>query len=221
MTFENDDLIAQLAASGRLDAAGSRVPVPLRDLPEHLRPFAQIADELQNVGRHAGAPPLEEDRAARLLGLVPSADKRLDGRQLRAQRQRCRRTVSDIANDLRQRGWEFTPADIMRWENSDAIDVPPVVIDSLATLLATSADELAMREPAVKDDVSVQLRGSARFASLATRWARVQKVTIQEARAALESRALSTVHRGARTDVDDTLASMEALVRALEKRAGL
>jgi hypothetical protein len=219
MTTDNDDLINRLMATGRLDPRHAFAPVPLPDLPTDIRPFAAIVDELQNVGQYAGAPALEDDPAAKLLGLVPTPTKRLDGRLLRRQRQRFQRTVSEIAAELSRRGWSFTAADVMRWETTDAADVPPVVIDSLASLLGAAAEQLiSVSAPAEQDDLVQQLRRHPRFSALVERWAQLRHITVPEARTALERRALSTVHRGARTDVDDTLSSIEALVRALENR---
>lgn len=221
MTTDNDDLVTRLMATGRLNRDDGSAPVPLPELSADLRPFAAIVDELQNLARYAGAPALEDDRAAKLLGLVPSPEKRLDGRLLSAQRQRRQRTVSDVATELNRRGWTFTPADVMRWEITNAAEVPPVVITALAALLKTSAEQLiSASAPAEQDDLVQQLHRSPRFASLVTRWARLRHMTVPEARGALERRALSTVHRGARTDVEDTLSSIEALISALESREG-
>jgi len=222
MTTDNDDLISRLMATGRLGPRHAHAPVPLPNLPADIRPFAAIVDELQNVGQYAGAPALEDDSAAKLLGLVPSPTKRLDGRLLRRQRQRRQRTVSDIAAELSRRGWSITPADVMRWETTEAADVPPVVIDSLASILNTAAEQLIdVSAPAEDANLVQQLRRHPRFRALVERWAQLRHITVQEARTALERRALGTVHRGSRTDVDDTLSSIEALVRALENRSGL
>lgn len=218
MTADSDDLVERLKASGRLSPSVNRHLVPLSDLPPELRPYAQIVDELTAVAQYSGAPRLEDDRAARLLGLVPSADRRLNGGQLRMQRQRRKQTVGQIAKGLRQRGWSFTPADVMRWENSEAADVPPIVIESLASLLGAAADDLTLRKASADNDLVAQLRSSVRFSTIVDRWARLRKMTVDDARAALESRVLSTVHRGSKTNIDDTLASLETLVSALEKR---
>jgi hypothetical protein len=220
MTHADDDLITQLQASGRLNPDATQPPVPLSSVSPQLRPYARIVDELSDARRQAGAPRLEDDPAARLLGLVPTPDLRLNGKLLRLQRQRQHRTVGFVADRLREQGWKFTAADIMRWENTSAADVPPIIVESLAALLGTAPAALTSERTSSEPDIAAQLRTSNRFSDLVDRWARLRRLSAHDARSALESRVLSTVHRGTRTDVDDTLASLEAFITALEKRDG-
>ena len=93
-----------------------------------------------------GAPPLAEDPVAAMLGLIPDRECRLDSKALAQARKRARLTVSEFAERLRERGWEFQKADVFRWETRFASDVAPAVVQAIAHILNRPVEK-AYRRP--------------------------------------------------------------------------
>ncbi|MDG4668619.1 hypothetical protein [Mycobacterium sp. 236(2023)] len=164
-----------------------------------------------------GAPPLADDPAAAVLGLVPDEECSLDSKALALARRRSGLTASELAEQLRGRGWEFQVADVFRWETRSAIDVPPAVIQAVADVLGESVDRLVGPRPGMANhDVLASIRSHPMFQQLVERWAVVQRVSSSVAAAALETRVMATVHRGERPDTEQLLSSLETLVSAVE-----
>ncbi|WBP93196.1 hypothetical protein O6072_18455 [Mycolicibacterium neoaurum] len=168
-----------------------------------------------------GAPPLADDPAAAVLGLVPDEACSLDSKALALARRRSGLTASGLAQRLRARGWELQTGDVFRWETRSAIDVPPAVIQAVADVLNESVDRLvAPRGRVANHDVLVSIRRHPMFEQLVERWAQVQHVSSSVAAAALETRVMATVHRGERPDAEQLMRSLEALVRTVEQSSG-
>lgn len=163
-------------------------------------------------------PALEDDRVAKMLGLVPDRGRSLDSSALSRARKRAGLTVGAVAARLRDRGWQFSTDDVFRWEVRSAVDVPPAVIKALADVLGTQVDRLISVSSSGSLPESVgAVRAHPRFVELTARWAAARQVSVSDAAAALEGRLLSTVHRGDHPDVEQLLRSLEVLVAAVEE----
>ncbi|WP_431246919.1 hypothetical protein [Leifsonia xyli] len=164
-----------------------------------------------------GAPPLAEDPVAAMLGLVPDPDIALDGRALTAARKRARLTVSALAQKLSGRGWAVSSKDVFAWESDRSSPQTPALINAVAEETGADADRLRRR--VAEDPERAKLAAivsSAAFKGLAERWARLQGTTLALASSALESRMLIAVHRGGAPEETVLLASLEAMVSAVE-----
>lgn len=165
-----------------------------------------------------GAPALEDDPVAAMLGLVPDSECRLDSAALSRARKRARLNVSDVAARLRQRGWEIDKSDVFRWETRTAMDVPPAVVQAIADILSTPVDNLiSSSAPDSLPDHLAAVRRHPRFEQLVSRWAQARRVSTAVAAATLESRMLATVHRGEHPDTEQLLRSLDALVASVER----
>lgn len=163
-----------------------------------------------------GAPPLAEDPVAALLGLVPERQCSLDPRGLKQARKRAGLTVSDLADRLRQRGWEVDKNDVFRWETRSAADVAPSVIEAMSRILDWPVERMILTSPVINDELA-EVRRQPAFNRLVDRWALVQRISRDAAAAALESRLLATVHRGQRPDPTQLLRLLEELVVSVEE----
>lgn len=180
--------------------------------------MTEVADLLR-VAAH-GAPPLEQDPIAAMLGLVPDAGCRLDSRRLVAARKKTGIRASELAQRLQARGWTYTTSEIFRWETQPAslMSIPPAVVQAIAATLEVTVDSLLDTSAhEVGDARIVAVKHDSRFAELAARWARAQRISIEAAIASLDTRMLATVHRGDKPDPDQLLASLDALITAVEK----
>lgn len=165
-----------------------------------------------------GAPTLDDDPVAAVLGLVPDPECRLDSAALSRTRKRAGLTVSDVAQRLRERGWEFEKGDVFRWETRTAVDVPPAVVQAIADILSTPVDGLIAASSSLSaPDHLAAVRRHPLFEQLVDRWARVQRVSPAVALATLDSRMLATVHRGEQPDAEQLLRSLDALVTSVER----
>jgi transcriptional regulator with XRE-family HTH domain len=167
-----------------------------------------------------GAPALEDDPIAAMLGLVPDSQCRLSRGALASERKKQRLTVDDLANRLSRRGWDVSQRDVFQWETRSTEQVPPALVQAIAEILRTDVSRIidTGRAPA-QDSLVTRLRGNETFRDLAQRWATIRRVSLEVALASLEQRALATVHRGSEPDVQQLLGSLEALVSALEDNA--
>ncbi|MBO0596335.1 hypothetical protein I2485_03955 [Nesterenkonia sp. E16_7] len=183
---------------------------------DQLMTLADTADMLWLSAQ--GAPPLENDPVAALLGLVPNQSCAIDSTALSRVRKRSRMTVSDVAKRLQERGWEFSKSDVLRWEMRTAADVPPAVGQALADILGTEVESLI--STASPDTFAPQIAAVRRhplFENLVNRWAEAMHVSRTVAASALEGRMLTTVHRGERPDTEQLVSSLEALVTSIER----
>lgn len=165
-----------------------------------------------------GAPPLDEDPVAAMLGLLPDPHVALDSKALARQRKRARLTVSDLAERLSERGWNVQASDVFRWESRSAPDVPPALIQAIAAVLHASPDLISALQPA--EDQFSAVRNTARFQDLVSRWMTALGLSRSMALAALESRMVATVHRGEEPDPEQLLAALDILVSAVEESRG-
>lgn len=214
MNQNRDDQLADLITAR---AVNPDMPPPPWVTPAEWAEVAQLAAleiELRSGARTA--PPLEEDRTAALLGLIPDSQTRLSRTALKRVRKGAGLTVGDLATRLTARGWDVTQADVFRWENQGDPDLPPALIESISIVLRTSAVTLTEAryvsgEPVVDIDAPAYRR-------LADRLAEALGVTVELAAARLRTAAATAVHRGDRPQDDQLLATLEAYVRAAERR---
>jgi hypothetical protein len=165
-----------------------------------------------------GAPPLDEDPVAAMLGLVTDPHVALDSKALARQRKRARFTVSDLAARLSERGWNVQASDVFRWESRSAPDVPPALIQAIAAVLHASPELISSLKPA--EDQFSAVRNTAQFQDLVGRWMKALGLSRSMALAALESRMVATVHRGEEPAPEQLLAALDILVSAVEESRG-
>lgn len=183
---------------------------------EELMSLADASDALWLSAQ--GAPPLADDPVAAILGLIPDRECSLDSKALTRARKRAGLKVSDVAARLRTRGWTTQDADVFRWENRSAADVTPAVVQAIAEILGTPLESLILKpESDTNGSLFAEIRQHPLFEQLVSRWARARNVPRAVAIAALESRMVATVHRGADPDADQLLLSLDALVTAFER----
>lgn len=219
-TEDRDDLLARLIEEPReRERLLRNAELSNQERQDNIEGLLATADAVW-LSAH-GAPNLEDDPVAAMLGLVPDAECRLESKALSRARKRARMKVGDVANRLRQRGWDVQGSDVFRWETRAAQDVPPALVQSLAEILETSVDALVAAPSSTTGSVQLAaVKGSALFDQLVDRWARVQRVSRAVATASLESRMLATVHRGEHPDEEQLLHSLEALVASVEEATG-
>lgn len=220
MTFDHlDPLVTRL-----LDMPTADRDRRLRDAgldEDETRYVYEVLSAADAVAVAAYEPPaLEDDPVAAMLGLLPDPECRLSPQALARERRNAGLDLSQLAAKLSDLGWTYKSADLFRWETRSADDVPPAVINAIAHLFATTTERLtttatAKSSPSSAVDIIVN---SELFHQLAERWARAVDISVAAARAALKSRSLSTVHRGDEPDPDQLLATLEALVTAVESR---
>ena len=212
---DRDRLISELVEAGTEgEEALPTVGVPLdRSRAEQL---ADVADLLWQAAQ--GAPPLEEDPVAAMLGLVPDPDFTLDRNALTRARKNAGLKIGQVSDRLRERGWDVGRNDVFRWENQTAVDVPPALIQALAATLRVEPQRLIATEIAPEHSgVYAAVRRSPVFQSLVERWARATNTPFAIASSSLEARMLATVHRGSIPDAEQLLGSLEGLVVAVEQ----
>jgi len=161
-----------------------------------------------------GAPPLEEDPVAAMLGLVPDRECSLDPRSFTRARQRARIAPSTLAQRLKLRGWDHSTADVVRWQSA-AADVPPALVQAIAEELTVAVDAL-IQPPGAATDRFDAIRQAPAFEDIVARWARVRHIALAVARAELDSRMAATVYRGQLPDTEQVLSALDTLVRTVE-----
>jgi hypothetical protein len=199
--------------------------------PERDRRLAELHDEERSAFERLvklddlvwesahGAPPLQADPVAAMLGLVPDQSFRLDSAAFTQWCSRKGLKPTKLAERLRKRGWEVEAADVFRWRTSVASDVSPALIRAIAEEIGTSPDNL-VAAPAVKqsalDTVADVVSATKRFSDLVQRFALAQRISPAMAQTVLRTRMLSSAQRGREPEAEQMLDSLEALVRALE-----
>jgi hypothetical protein len=207
------------------EALAAYLDSPTRSLPEgsvsqltdrerrELEALLDVAETLWDVSH--GAPPLEEDPVAAMLGLVPDRRSALNPKALTRLRKLAGLKIGQLADRLNARGWEVKAPDVFRWETKSAIDVSPALVAAIAEEIGAAAAQITTDLTGEHEEAG-ELRRNPRFKELATKWAELRNLSSELAESALYSRALATVHRGQHPDTEQMLASLEALVKTLE-----
>lgn len=205
---ERERLLSELSGEGRAEA----------------QRLLEVAD-LVWADAH-GAPALDDDPAAAVLGLVPDVGYQLDSAALRRARSSAGLKPTALAAALARRGWSVSAGDVFGWETRTAAAVPPALVRAVAEILRIDPDRLTIAsasrnrpavgasQPAVM--IAAEVASAPQFRALVERFARVQRMTTKMASSALQARMLATVHRGDQPTAEQMLAAVEALVDALE-----
>lgn len=167
-----------------------------------------------------GAPPLESDPVAAMLGLVPDPSFRLDATVFARHCSRKKVRPSMLAERLQARGWAIDAGDVFRWQSGIVSDVSPALVRVLAEELRTSPESLVapFAGQTALDTVIDRVTSTSAFKELATRFAQAGNIPLGMAQATLRTRMLSTVRRGDEPESQQMLDVLEALVSALESR---
>jgi transcriptional regulator with XRE-family HTH domain len=174
-----------------------------------------IADLLWEAEQ--GAPPLNQDPVAAMLGLVPDNRRSLDADALKKALQSAGVQVSELARRLGLRGWDVTTRDVFNWQTKSNASVPPALIQAISEILGKPADSLTVDlGESPNHRVVRSVTSSEAFQALAERWARLRHTTQALGASALESKLATSVYRGDDPDEAQMLASLEELVSALE-----
>lgn len=213
---EPDEALAKLLDARAESAPGTPPPEVSDEDRAEIESLLNVADLLWESAH--GAPPLDSDPVAAMLGLVPDSRQVLDPKALARARKAAHLKPSQLAERLAARGWDVQTRDVFRWENQSTADVAPALIEAIAEETGTNMDRLTTNPGMTAEQATIAAATqSPRFAGLVERWARIQRVPSTLAASALESRMLATVHRGDRPDTDQLLQSLDALVTALER----
>jgi hypothetical protein len=176
----------------------------------------EVADLMWEVGH--GAPPLDADPVAAMLGLIPDPHVGLDSGALSRARKNAKLKPSDVSERLLARGWDISARDVFRWENQTPSDVAPALIRAIAEVIGVSPEQLTTDVGLSRERETLSsIVKSPRFDGLVNRWARLQGMPRSLASSALQSRLLATVHRGDRPDQEQMLQSLDALITAMEE----
>ncbi len=184
---------------------------------DHVRALMNAGDLVWEAAH--GAPSLDEDPVAALLGVVPDPGFQLDGAALARACKANRVKPTTLAARLSARGWQVSASDVFRWQTRATPDIPPALIKAMAEAVNTDPDRLVARSKPQRtalDAVAAEAAASPRFRDLVLRFAKAQRMSPSMATSALRSRMLATVHRGDVPDKEQMLSSLDALVRALE-----
>lgn len=216
MTNEERDRILQdfLESKSHHDIDSDIAASPESNRAE-IASLIEVADLLWEAAH--GAPPLEADPVAAMLGLIPDPHVGLDSRAMSRARKNAKLKTSDVAERLRARGWDIAVRDVFRWENQKLSHVAPALITAIAEVIGVLPDQLTDQASSTGTQAFAATIQSARFESLVRRWSRLQGVSHALASSALQSRMLATVHRGDRPDEDQMLQSLDALIAAIEE----
>lgn len=186
-------------------------------VPEAVE-LLDIADLLWEAAH--GAPPLEQDPVAAMLGLVPDSSRSLSDSALKQAMQTAGLKPSSLAEKLTDRGWEVATRDVFNWQNRGDASVPPALIQAIAEVTGTTADKLTVDRGESPGHRALQsVTSSPAFKALAERWALLRGTTMSLGASALEARLAASVFRGNTPSEEQMLASLEALVEALESRS--
>jgi len=182
---------------------------------DEVADLLHLADLLWDVAH--GAPPLERDPVAAMLGLVPDSSRSLDGPSLKKALQASGLQVSSLARKLHARGWDVATRDVFNWQSRSTATVPPALIQAIAEVTGATAEKLTINQGAEPSHAALRaITSSEAFQSLAERWARLRGTTLNLGASALEARLAASVFRGDAPDEHRMMASLEALVSALE-----
>ncbi|MFX0580995.1 hypothetical protein [Nocardia nepalensis] len=221
---ERDKALEYLLDARTGDTTGERPALNEEDAAEVEALIAAVdfvADAVRAtdyIPAEEATPPLEEDRVAAMLGLVPDPTYSLDSTALARVRKSAGYSARDLAERLAARGWDISLGDVFRWETRGGPEVSPALIRAIAEETATQPDNLVTdRSTAPENDEVAAVMASTDFQELVARWAESQRTSQALARSTLKARMLTTVHRGEKPDAAQMLHSLAAFIEAYEK----
>lgn len=158
-----------------------------------------------------GAPPLEQDPVAAMLGLRPVPTLVLDGPAIK--RLRGRMSVSDVARRLQSYGWEVSSADVRSWQDSSgAVALAPALVERIAAVLGSTVDKITRHAGSLVDPV---IADHPRWQSIVERLATVLKIDWERAEIRLAGAMATAAYRNEASD--SFLEAADAYVSGVEK----
>ncbi|GIL37010.1 helix-turn-helix domain-containing protein [Phycicoccus sp. DTK01] len=140
-------------------------------LPEAL---AELDADTNETG---AAPVRVDDPIAQMLGLVEDPGVVINGRQVAALRKSAGLTVGDLAQRLKQRGWDVTANTVFSWER-DKLNAPPATINAVAEVLNVDTDSILTTNPQRAQTLDV-LFDDEMIAAFFDQWSRERKVPVE------------------------------------------
>lgn len=177
---------------------------------KELIALAQVADAAWLTTR--GAPPLDEDPIAAMLGVSPSASVTIDPAHFKSARTRSGVSVSELRERLVARGWTVTTAEVASWQTRVGIELVPAVVDDISEALAARAEDFIKPHSDGARSLHAALRTAEWFNAVVEQWQVAKGVARGIAEAQLLVRATATVHRGEEPDVEQIRGLLERLV---------
>lgn len=166
-------------------------------------------------------PPLEEDRMAAMLGLIPDPDYSLASDALTRARKNAGFSAGELADRLAAREWDVAVRDVFQWEVRGAPEVPPALIRAIAEETGVQPDSLIIDKAITpENDAVAAVMASTDFDKLVAQWAESQGTSHAMARSTLKARMLTTVHRGDKPDAAQMLSTLAAFVDACKEGHG-
>ena len=172
---------------------------------------AQSLAEVEKLLGAQGAPALEHDPVAAMLGLRPVPALVLDGPAMKQLRGKL--SVSEVANRLQAYGWEVLAADVRSWQNSSAaVALAPALMERIAAVLGSTVEAItretgSMVDPAIASD--------PRWESIVERLAAVLRVAWAQAEIRLAGAMTAAAYR--HEAPDSFLEAADAYVTRLER----
>lgn len=219
-----DDLLAralELPPGGERDQLLGQLP---DDEQAQARRIVKAADLVWDDAH--GAPPLDQDPVAAMLGLVPDPSYQVNPAALKKARTRARLKPTELSAALSKRGWPVTTGDVFKWEQTGTASIAPALVRAVAEELHTDADALtgthfgkaenAGSFQSIAGNVADQVTRSPAFQDLVRRFAKAQRMPSRMASSTLHAQMLATVHRGEHPTPEQMLASLQAFVEVLE-----
>ncbi len=230
MTGDDQEPVFDLEFERLLETSpGANRETRLRAMPpqaqEQARRMLAVADLVWLAGQ--GAPPLEDDPVAAMLGLVPDYGYQLNRTAFKLARAKAKVKPTVLASALTRRGWSVSAGDVFSWERAGDASMSPALVRAVAAELDTEPDALMgtgsqvgqgteHRRHAAARSTAADVAKTSAFKDLVARFARLQGVSVGMAGSTLHSRMLATVHRGEHPTSEQMLAALESLVDALE-----
>jgi len=180
--------------AGRGDSAVPTVPLSPDEQAE-VNSLLDVADLLWESA-DAGAPPLEEDPTALMLGLVPAPSGTWTMAAFKQYRLRAGLKQSELATRLAERGWDVATKDVFAWETKSVTGLAPALVRAIADELGIEVELLMRRQQVAQDTVIDQVSRTQWFIDLCQTWANSLEITFSSARTALLTQMSVTANRG-------------------------
>lgn len=172
---------------------------------------ARSLAEVESLLAVNGAPPLEQDPVAAMLGLRPVPTLVLDG--LSIKRLRGRMSVSDVARRLQSYGWEVSSADVRSWQDSSAaVALAPALVERIAAVLGSTVDKITRQTGSLVDPA---IADHPRWQSIVERLATVLKIDWEQAEIRLAGAMTTAAYR--HEAPNSFLEAADAYVSGVEK----
>ena len=143
-----------------------------------------------------GAPALEDDPTALMLGLVPDPAITINVAALKRHRQNAGLKTSELAAQLVERGWNVTTQEVFAWETKSATWLSPALIRAITDVLGVDVETITQQREVVGKSIVEKVSVTQWFLDLCWTWARRLDIDFSSARSALLGQMAATVNRG-------------------------